>query len=211
MKPICALLATTLVVCLPVAGHAQSRHGGGGGRSGPSSSDSGGWRGSSSDSAAPSSSDTSSRWSGSARSGSPQAAPTSGGGFRSAPDGGSRGGPGYRGYGRYRYPAYFGALDLGFALGFSLAYPWYYDAAWGYGYYGPGYYAAYAYGPPEPYDDPFARDYGSPPPPSGPDAPPQAARGDDGGGCGAWTWNADASRYDWNAAAGCRSTGEAAR
>jgi hypothetical protein len=105
-----------------------------------------------------------------------------GGGFHGGGvhGGGVHGGGFYRG-GFYGYPGYYyGAAGLGFALGASLADPWYYGPAY-YGYYG-------YYGPPAPviYADPA---YGyAPPPVSGP--APQAA-------CGQWSWDQANAKYNW--------------
>jgi hypothetical protein len=83
----------------------------------------------------------------------------------------------------------FGGFGLGFALGLSAAYPWYYDAPF-YGYYTAYDYPAppppYGYYPP-PYDD---GTYG-PPPAAGAQTPaPPAA-------CGSWRWDAGRSAYEW--------------
>ena len=196
MKPISLVLATALVLAAPIGSYAQSRDGHGWGGSRGGGAPDGGWRGGDTGGAARSSDAGSSRWGGSGRTSAPAPGTGNYGGPR---DGGVRGGP-YNGFGdrgRFRYPAYLG-LDLGFALGFSLAYPWYGDYPWGYGYYGP----AYFYGPgapPAPYDDPFARDYGDAPPPA-----TATARYDDSASCGRWVWNAAGARYDWDAS-DCRS------
>ena len=106
-----------------------------------------------------------------------------GGGFHGSGGfygGGYRGGGFYRG-GFYSYPGYYyGAAGLGFALGASLADPWYYGPAY-YGYYG-------YYGPPPQvvYADPA---YGYAPPPAV-GAAPQAA-------CGQWSWDQAQSKYNW--------------
>ena len=102
-----------------------------------------------------------------------------GGQFAGRPGLAFRGGRYYYGGGRGYYPYAAGAL--GFALGASLASPWYYGGYYADPYYGgPAYYDGPVYDDgPAYYDAPQGYDQG----------PPQS--------CGQWRWITGANRYDW--------------
>ena len=99
---------------------------------------------------------------------------------------------GYRGYGGYPY--FLGAGALGFALGASLANPWYYGYPAYYGY--PGYYD---------YDDGYYEGYAAPggayPPPPAQYPPSQyqapQSQAAPNAACGSWSWDPAHAKYNW--------------